>query len=123
MTLFFDLKKLNQISNGDYLKFLKYLEMHYKGKLYLVKPGLNLTGYSFILNPSPLFNLLKKKEVDPYYIVQYIGLAAKRDYSQYKLYKEKSLLRSFYPDLNISLIKLNPLLTLTKQKITFKFEE
>lgn len=123
MTLFFDLKKLTNLANENPMDFLKYLELYYKKKLFLVKPKADIAGFSFILNPKALFSLLHNKRVDPYYIVQYIKLAARRDYSQYKLYKETALLRSFYPDLNISAIKTNPLLTITPDKIKFNFEE
>jgi hypothetical protein len=78
-----------------------------------------MVGSSFLLNPEPLF----KSNVDVLYIMQYIKLAAKRDYSLYKYYGVKSLPLSYFPDINLGVIKTNPLLKITPTEIFFEYEE
>ena len=78
-----------------------------------------LTGNSFLLFPEPLFI----DNTDILYLVQYIKLAALRDWNLYKQYKYKSLQTSFFPDLNYDAIRSNPLLKITPTQITFKYEE
>lgn len=126
MTLFFDLNKLEKEANEDTRKFIAILDAFYykklpsrrRGALYVKK--LNMGGFSFLLNPDPLFKL---KNVDIAYIVQYIKLAARRDYNLYKYYGVKSLPLSYFPDINMMAIRTNPLLTITNTEIFFKYEE
>lgn len=96
--------------------FYKKLPNKRKG----IKPvKLNMHGSSFILNLEPL---LKLSDIDTIYIVQYIKLCAKRDYNMYKMFGVKTLDLSYYPDINLSAIKSNPLLQITKSEIHFKYE-
>jgi hypothetical protein len=125
MALFFNLQTLEQQSNGDIGKFMAMLEYHYSKRLPYkyskYKPSkISLAGNCFILNPELLF---ADKSVDILFKIQYIKLAARRDYNLYKQYNYRALQTSFYPDINFELIKNNPLLTITKTEILFKYEE
>ena len=80
----------------------------------------SLSGHSFLINPLPFF---KDKTTDIIYKIQYLKLAAMRDYLLYKQYKYKALQTSFYPDLNRAAISHNPLLKVTQSEILFKYEE
>ena len=53
-------------------------------------------------------------------ILQYILLAARRDYTEYKLFHKKTLQAEY---VNVKAIENNRLLTITGNKIYFKFEE
>ena len=125
MALFFNIDVLEKEGGSDVNKFLSILEYHYSKKLpknayTKYKPSkANLTGSSFIVNPGPLFRSL----VDPVYKVQYIKLAARRDYLLYKRYRIVTLDLSLYPDVDLAKINQNPLLTITNNQIKFKFEE
>lgn len=110
MTLFFNLKKLEAEAAGDSVKFLRLLNSR----------APSLRGNSFILNPKPLFNL---PNLDTNYLVQYVKLAGRRDYFLYKTLGVITLDTSYFPELNISAIKTNPLLTLNNKLINFKYEE
>lgn len=116
MTLFFSLENLQKESKGDSRKFISLL----KDQENRVKYRKSLSGNSFILNPKPLLN---NTDTDIYYIVQYIKLAGRRDYLLYKTNNVITLDTSYYPELNYSAIKTNPLLTLNKKQIHFKYEE
>lgn len=126
MALFFNLEILEKEAQTDQLKFLALLEYHYKGSIPAkssskYKPSKqSLRGYSYILNPGPLFN---QQNIDPAYLVQYIKLAGRRPWILYKFYNTKTLDLSFFPDLNLEKLKTNPLLTVTNKLIYFKFEE
>jgi len=125
MALFFNLKTLEQQSDGDIGKFMAMLEYHYSKRLPYkyskYKPSkISLAGNCFILNPEPLF---ADKSIDVLFKIQYIKLAAKRDYNLYKQYNYRALQTSFYPDINFEPIKNNPLLKITKTEILFKYEE
>ena len=110
MTLFFSLEKLTKLAAGDSIKFLQLLE----------SAAPSLRGNSFILNPKPLFNL---PNLDTNYLVQYVKLAGRRDYFLYKTLGIITLDTSYFPELNISAIKTNPLLTINNKQINFKYEE
>lgn len=126
MTLFFDLELLEKEASSNVQKFISLLEAFHtkklpsrrRGTLYVKK--LYITGSSYLLNPEPLFKL---NNIDSIYIVQYIKLAARRDYTMYKHFGIKSLLLSYYPDINIRAIKTNPLLKITTKEIFFLYEE
>lgn len=126
MTLFFSLEKLQKEAGQDPVKFVALLEYHYRGnlpksKFTKYKPAsIPLTGYSFILNPGPVFHL---GNYDVNYVVQYIKLCAMRDYANYKFYAVRYLDVTFFPDLNIDKIKTNPLLKLAQNQINFKYED
>lgn len=123
MILFFNLENLEKEANGDHHKFMMLLSNYYykkPPKRGWHHPKLKLTGSSFILNPEPLFKI---KKLEIVYIIQYIRLAARRDYFLYKQYNVKSLDLSFFPDLNYSAIKYNPLLKIENNQLLFYYEE
>lgn len=126
MALFFNLNNLEKEAGNDPVKFVALLEYHYKGNLpksrsVKYKPSkLPLAGYSFILNPGPVFHL---DAYDVGYVVQYIKLCAMRDYAHYKFHGVRYLDTTYFPDLNINNIKTNPLLKLAHNQINFKYED
>ena len=97
MLLFFDLEALEKQSNNDPQKMIALLEYHANKNLPLkkskYKPSkVSLFGHCFLVN----FNgLLLDKNTDILFKIQYIKLAAKRDYTLYKLYLYKNLQLSF----------------------------
>ena len=126
MALFFNLENLEKEALSDSNKFLAVLEYHYRGSIprsakSKYKPSrLPLKGYSFILNPEPLFNL---PNVDNAYLIQYIKLAGMRDYAMYRSHGIKTLDISYFPDLNLDKIKSNPILNVSNKQIFLKYEE
>lgn len=78
----------------------------------------NLAGHSFLLDAASLFS----DTSDIAYKAQYIRLAGRRDYSLYKLYRVTYLDLSYFKDIDLDAIKHNPLLTITQNKIYFKYE-
>ena len=126
MALFFNLETLQREAGNDPEKLIALLEYHYKNTLpkhrfVKYKPSkVPLTGYSFILNPGPVFNL---RDHDVNYVVQYIKLCAMRDYAHYKFHGIRHLDTTYFPDLNIDKIKTNPLLKLATKQINFKYED
>lgn len=126
MALLFNLYTLEQATQCDPEKIVVTLELWFNKKIFpknrytKVKPLLNLSGNNYLLNPAPLFN---DKTTDVAYKAQYIRLAGRRDYFQYKYYNTKYLDLSYYTDINLDAIKTNPLLTITDNKIHFKYEE
>lgn len=124
MTIFFDLTKLEEQSCNASDKFMSMLEFHYSkqppSKYSKLKPSkVSLHGSSFLINPLALF---QDRSTDILFKLQYVKLAARRDYNLYKQYGYKSLQTSFFPDLNIKAIRHNPLLTITPTEIQFKHE-
>lgn len=121
MTLFFDILTLEKASKNDPKSMLALLKQWmYKDNPYSKPIKVSLSGKSFLLNPKPL---LYDAVTDPIYKSQYIKLAGRRDYANYKLFKNTYLDLSLYPDINIGAIKHNPLLKIANNKIYFKFEE
>ena len=124
MVLFFSLQKLEKESLCSDLRFMQILEDYYNSKE-LKRSTLSklkyksIAGNSYLLNARPLFN----QPIDIAYVVQYIKLAARRDYTLFNLYKEIRLDLSFFPDLDISSFIKNPLLDVNNNHIKFKFEE
>lgn len=123
--LFFNLELLEALSCNDSNKFMALLEHHHNKQLpskwLKYQPSKqSLSGRSFLLHPEPLF---KDKRVDILYKLQYVKLAARRDYSFYKEYNYRGLQTSYFPDLNYDGIKFNPLLKITQSEILFKYEE
>jgi len=121
MTLFFNLDKLEKASNNNPVKFVQLLKDFHNKKLPKNKytKQVSLTGISFLLHPDKLLTT----NIDIMYIVQYIKLAARRDYALYKQYGSKTLILSYYPDINLVNIKTNPLLKITETEIHFLYEE
>jgi len=124
MAIFFNLQTLENEAGSDSNKFVALLEYHYSKrvpyKYSKYKPSkVPLNGHSYLLNPTELFS---DKSTDVLYKVQYIKLAARRDYSLYKLYNYKALQLSYYPDIVYDAIKTNPLLNITQSEILFKYE-
>lgn len=117
--ILFNLEKLVKLSKGNPTKILKNLQDYYIAKKKNYIPRYALRGESWILNPEPLFSRI---DVDIGFRVQYILLAARRDRYLYNTYGTKTLLLSYFPDLDIDKIKYNPLLTITKSEIHFKYE-
>lgn len=120
MTVFFNITNLRTEACNNYNKFLELFYTHCKKKLHKKRLKKNLHGFSFILNPEPLF---EKNGVDILYKIQYIELAALRDYSMYKLYRSSTLDLSYFPDLDINKIVTNPLLKIQQNHIHFLYEE
>ena len=118
--LFFNWKNLVQESRNNPFKTISILKDYKDDRI--LKYGLKrkLVGNSFLINAN---KILEDKNTDILYIYQYLLLAAKRDYSLYKLYGERSLLLSYFPDIDLSSITSNPLLKITKDKIFLKYEE
>ena len=126
MILFFNLQTLETKTQVDPKKLVETLRLHYLGKVApknvrdLVKPLNNLVGTSFLLNAKALF---EDKTTDIIYKAQYIRLAGRRDYLLYKLYGYTHLDLSYFLDIDVNKIQHNPLLTITENKIYFKYEE
>lgn len=124
MILFFDIQKLEKQTIGNDLKFLQILEDHYNAKA-LKRPTLSklkytpIHGNSYLLNAKPLF----RQPVDIAYVVQYIKLAARRDFLLFSQFNVISLDLSFFPEFDPKLLSRNPLLNIKNNQIQFKFEE
>lgn len=124
MTLFFSLEKLEKQAQGSDPKFMQILSDFYQQKT-LKRPSLNkvrfkpINGSSYLLNPQPLF----AQHVDIAYVVQYVRLAARRDYTLFTMFKEIRLDLSYFPELDINSLNRNPLLIVKNKHIQFKFEE
>ena len=124
MTLFFNLELLEVESLCEPKRMLVLLKKHFNKKLIPrnsreLASYKNLSGHSFLLNPKPLFD---DDSTDVAYKAQYIRLAGRRDYSLYKFYKVTYLDLSFFMDINLDLIKHNPLLEIHSNKIHFNYE-
>lgn len=124
MTTFFNEELLERLAGNDPFKYLALLEYHATGKLprsnSKYRPAKqSLVGSSFLLHFGPLLNL---KSCDIYHKIQYIKLAAKRDFTWYKLYGIKGIDLSYFPDIDMDSVRHNPLLTVENQHIHFKFE-
>lgn len=122
--LFFDILALEANTQCDPQQMLDKLYLHYTKKLipkshFSAKPIANLVGNSFLVNPQDFFD---DKTTDIIYRSQYIQLAGRRDYSLYKYYQQTHLDLSYFQDLDISKISHNPLLTIDKNKLHFKYE-
>lgn len=125
MTIFFNFDNLIKEAKNDTRRFLSLLNILYHKKLPSKKSGIriinsNLNGKSYILNLKDILEVANT--VDSSYIIQYVELCSKRDYNLYRLYNYKNLQLSMYPDLNLEVIKHNPLLNITNTEIQFKYE-
>lgn len=126
MTIFFNLENMEKEAGGDHVKLLRIFDAFLHKKLpgrynSVPRTKLKLTGDSFLLNPEPLLEYIGKTDIA--YIIQYLKLAAKRDYTLYKLYGVTGLLISYYPDIDLNKIRHNPLLEITETEIKFLFED
>ncbi len=121
---FFNIENLEKEAPCDPKRFLHLLETFYYKRLprrfNKHRPArLTLIGSSYLINPEPLFTT----NVDINYVLQYVKLAGRRDYSLYKHYKIATLPLSYFPDIDMESIKTNPLLKITQSEIFFKYEE
>jgi hypothetical protein len=123
MTLRFNLEKLQKKTkqHWDLLDIL----LDYRAGKWVRLQNNKITsdmfdGPSFLLNPNQLLN---DKQTDRLFIVQYIKLAGRRSWQFYKELGYKFLDLTYYPDIDISLLKYNPLLEIKNKRIYFKYEE
>ncbi len=120
--IFFDLEKLQKEADNNPKLMLIMLDNFISGKLPKNKRDStnfakkSLVGNSFLLDPIRLLS----HKADVNHKVQYLILAAKRDYLWYKLYGTEYLDLSYFPDLNLDKIKGNPLLEVEGNKLLFK---
>lgn len=110
----FSLSKLEFMANKSQVRLVELLEDYYKGFRH------KLSGDNYLINPGQLFF---DRSVDILFKAQYIQLAGRRSYQQYKDLGYKHLDLTYFPDLNLQAIKYNPLLTVENNKILFKYEE
>ena len=110
----FDLYKLKQLVGDNPKKLVVTLYKHYK------ITNTSIVGSNFLLNPEDFF---LDRSVDILYKAQYIELAGRRSYQHYKDLGYKHLDLTYYPDLNKTAIKYNPIITIENNKIYFKYEE
>jgi hypothetical protein len=126
MILFFNLSVLEAETLGNPKQMVEKLRLFYtkkqipKNSYSKVKPIRNLIGNSYLINPDGFF---ADNITDIIYKSQYIQLAGRRDYGAYKLYNVKYLDLSYFKDIALDNIKTNPLITITQNKIYFKYEE
>ena len=126
MILFFSLSLLEADTLGNPRQMVEKLRLFYtkkelpKNGYSKVRPIRNLNGNSYLLNPDGFF---ADSITDIIYKSQYIQLAGRRDYSLYKLFNVKHLDLSYFKDIDLDKIKTNPLITITQNKIYFKYEE
>lgn len=111
--LFFDLTKVEKEAKYEPRNIFKVLKDHSD------RPNKSLMGQSYLINP---YDLIVSKQ-DILYKLQYLRLAARRDYALYKHYMYKALDLSYYPEVDKSLIIPNPLLILNNNTIKFIFDE
>jgi hypothetical protein len=125
MTLFFNIFTLEQDTQCNPKLMIEKLKLWY-GKKRIpksydtkIKPISNLFGDSFLLNPEAFFSDTK---TDIAYRSQYLQLAGRRAYGDYKLYGSTYLDLSLFEDVDQDKLKTNPLLTIANNKIYFKYE-
>lgn len=80
--------------------------------------GKKFLGNSFLLNPQPLSD----KNLNIKDVVDYIGLAALRNYFDWE-YSKDATLPIYFCELSLTTLKSNRLLRLEKEKIKFIYEE
>lgn len=88
----------------------------YKGHKPLKVP---LHGSGYLLNPEAFFN----NTADVLFKAQYLKLAGRRDYGEFKTMGISYLDLDYFSDLNIEAVKSNPLLKIENNKIYFKLEK
>ena len=124
MILFYNLEKARAICKSSYtlLDVLMWLTTPYKPAPRGIPSTTNprsLKGNSWLLNVEDLYN----DSTDISYKLQYIDLASRRSYLNYKHYGDASLQLVLYPEvLHSPSIKHNPLLEITGGNLHFKYE-
>ena len=123
MILFYNIDLLEKETKGDPHYMVVALQRWFNKDLVpknakeKYKPlSKSLHGSSFLSKPEPFF---EDTTTDIIWRIQYLKVAAKRDYTLYKLYRLTNLDRTFVPDLNINAIQANPLLIITNKNIYF----
>ncbi len=124
--LLYNFKKVLRESNYsghrflELIKYLTYKPKYPRNKLELARAEIDWSGNNFLINPKLLLNnRCKYKDI---HIVEYIGLASLRNYSDYVVTGNKTL------DLlacigKEDLIKNNRLLRISDGKVYFRYEE
>lgn len=124
---FFNLNILESQTNNDPKHLVEVLKKAWQGRTipknikekYKPIPQV-IPGTSFLVNPKALF---LDRTTQIVHKAQYIRLAGRRNYLLYKLKLQTYLDLTLYPDLNLEIIKHNPLLTIQKNNLRFKYEE
>lgn len=120
MTIFFNLKTLLKISKGNPDKIMVLFNKYVKEVKGHCSLTIDLRGSDFLLKPDILIKTPEYSNSDK---AQYIVIAGKRNYLEYKKYGFKGLDLSYHIDIDTDKIKYNPLLTIKQNKIYLKFEE
>lgn len=118
MTIFFNIENIELETSYNPYKTLQLLENLTNNSIVSTKLKRLVTGTSFLLNPEPLFT----GNTDILHKIQYIKLAAKRDYAMYKLYNYRGLNLTYFPDINLKAIQNNKLLEIADNQINFAYE-
>lgn len=110
MTLFFSMSKLLELTNNDSSKILSLLKENKS----------NIRGDSFLLKPEKLLTAITSDTNK----VEYIYLAAFRNYADYILLGIDYLDMSYIPDIDVAKInRLNPLISIENKIIKFNKEK
>jgi len=109
--IFFSWQAITKHANNDVYKIYKI----FKTREYKKFPG-----YSFLLRPD---SLLAEHDLYTIEIVQYIYLAARRNYFDAKFLHNSRLPTYFVQAENLDKIKQNRLLDIVGSEIIFKYEE
>jgi len=126
MTLFFNILLLEQDTQCNPKLMVEKLRLWHGRKRIpksyhtKIKPISRLFGDSFLLNPDAFFLDTK---TDIAYKSQYLQLAGRRAYGDYKLYGSTYLDLSLFEDVDLDKLKTNPLLTIANNRIYFKHED
>ncbi len=115
MIIFFNLENIERASKYQEHKMLEILNDMAKGKVLQT----TMYGRSFLRN----FEEMYRQRVDILFKAQYVHLAARRSYSNYKLLGQLSLDLSYYPEISKDVIKTNPLIKISNNQVNFLFEE
>lgn len=110
--LFFSFEKILKYCNNDPYRAKDALIAH------ILNPNPKFDGYSFLLNPTPLPGIIGN-DMD---VLDYIGLAAQRNYFDYK-YLGKLGLNINLCSVPVEKLKTNRLLKFGEDYIHFIYEE
>lgn len=80
---------------------------------------ISLHGSGYLINPEAFFS----STTDVLFKAQYLKLAGRRDYGEFKTLGISYLDLTYFSDLNIEAVKSNPLLKIENNKIYFKLEK
>lgn len=110
--LFFSFEKI--------LKHCKYDPYKTKNTLisYFRRPTTKFDGYSFILNPEPLYTLVGN-DIE---VLDYIGILAQRNYFDYKYLGRRGLFIDLC-SIPVEKLKTNRLLKIGEDYINFIYED